>query len=304
MKIVSFLFLSASASVWMPRYGYNPVLKNFEQAMRYCAYYGGTLVDPDKHHSFQLRAKAMGYTAWVGLYRSSAQDKFFSVTKKSSIYDLIRAQPIAYNWYPGEPNNAFRREYCVELYNNGKLNDNDCFNRRAFLCDSSRRYSKSSKKNAIADVKSAKLVREQRMLQNLEIKFTDFLDESIQIAGEMTKNNATAKTLAKNLKGLKQLTMSKIEFADREQCDECLFAEPKYENQFYFWYFSKTAPMYVDVCELFTNINDGVVHFIHEFGCSGSVKAIVKELTRLLPIFCPKLKSEKDFGGLNLIIDF
>lgn len=43
------------------------------------------------------------------------------------------------NWAPGEPNEAFHpgdvaEENCVEMYDDGRWNDNNCLQKRGFAC--------------------------------------------------------------------------------------------------------------------------------------------------------------------------
>ncbi|XP_069066163.1 C-type lectin-like [Pleurodeles waltl] len=39
------------------------------------------------------------------------------------------------NWAPGEPNNYYGKESCMEMFRNGKWNDLPCHSRQAFICE-------------------------------------------------------------------------------------------------------------------------------------------------------------------------
>ncbi|KAI8119985.1 hypothetical protein FF38_00762 [Lucilia cuprina] len=48
---------------------------------------------------------------------------------------ITTGRPALYtNWSPGEPNNIYGREHCLELLGNGKWNDNDCENLKHVVC--------------------------------------------------------------------------------------------------------------------------------------------------------------------------
>ena len=38
------------------------------------------------------------------------------------------------NWNHGEPNDAYRQENCVQMYRNGKWNDNHCQKKLSYVC--------------------------------------------------------------------------------------------------------------------------------------------------------------------------
>ena len=98
---------------------------------------------------------------------------------------------------------------------------------------------------------------------------------------------------ALRLKTLKTKTMLKIQFSERYLCDENPYAKDGYQAEFYFWHISRNNSKHDNVCELFRDVHDGIVHFIHEFGCTGDFKAINRKLTNLVPHFCPDLKVQR-----------
>lgn len=69
------------------------------------------------------------HNVWIGLTR----DRNFG-------WAWTDSTPLAYlNWAPGEPNMAFHpgqiaEENCVEMYPDGRWNDNNCLQKRGFAC--------------------------------------------------------------------------------------------------------------------------------------------------------------------------
>lgn len=300
MKISSFFLSAASADLFLPQWGTNPLIASFADAVTICRFtFGGTLANPINYTPQQLLDASHGLDAWVGLYRSSAQWKFFSIERDSSLFELIdpNVLPPTYNWAHGEPNFYDGKEYCAHIRRDGTLNDADCFSGRPFLCEG--QYpgtSRSGSSYSTVDAESAELIREQQEFQNQQIRYNEFLDEAIQKTHELSTRHAHY------LRNIKRVTNLKIQFSDRELCGDSLYVEDRFENEFYYWNLGRTPVSdHEDVCDIYRDFHDGIIHYIHEFGCTsnypGDLKDLNRKFTRLLPIFCPDLTVvQKQFG--------
>merc|ERR1712193_395042 len=103
MKISSFLLSAASvtADLFLPKSGLNPLTATFADAVYHCKFhFDGTLANPREYSQQELLDASHGLDAWIGLYRSSAQWKFFSIEKDSTLFELVDLDviPFAYNW--------------------------------------------------------------------------------------------------------------------------------------------------------------------------------------------------------------
>ncbi|CAG5896335.1 unnamed protein product [Menidia menidia] len=92
--------------------------------------------------------RTLNYTAnhhvWIGLTR----DRNFG-------WGWTDKTPLGFlNWAPGEPNAAFHpgdvaEESCVEMYADGRWNDNNCLQKRGFICRHRQYYTTDDGKNPI-----------------------------------------------------------------------------------------------------------------------------------------------------------
>ncbi|XP_068115096.1 pulmonary surfactant-associated protein D-like [Hyperolius riggenbachi] len=105
-------------------------LDNYNNAINICVKAGGRLATPQNAEEnaavFKARGTALTH-AWLGINK----------IKTKPIFKYLNNDPLKYtNWGPGEPNNAYGRdEDCVEMWENGKWNDNVCNDRDLVICE-------------------------------------------------------------------------------------------------------------------------------------------------------------------------
>jgi len=303
MKISSFFLTTANADLFLPRAeNYEPIIRNFADSVKYCKDHFssgstlGTLADPTRYSKHNLLEASHQISAWVEAYRASGQNKFFPISRESTFLELVYAdEPDGLMWSAGEPNNAGGYEYCAMFRVVGEMMDQNCFKSRPFLCEGEieKSESRSESSHPIVDAVDAAKLRERQRFENQHILFNDFLDLAIEEADEMSKEHA------RKLTNLKKILLSKIQFSDRELCGESLYDEDKYQNEFYYWNQIHTISEHENVCDIFRDVHDGIIHFIHEFGCTGNVKVITKRFTKLIPSFCPDLNVVKQPLGID-----
>ncbi|XP_055998822.1 CD209 antigen-like protein B [Ostrea edulis] len=81
----------------------------------------------EKWLELQIKLRGMHDGVWMG-----ASD----ILKENKFLKLSNARKIKYtNWNKGEPNNASKKEHCVEWVGNGKWNDNSCGKKNFFVCE-------------------------------------------------------------------------------------------------------------------------------------------------------------------------
>lgn len=143
-------------------------------------------------------------------------------------------------------------------------------------------------------------------MKNVQNTFNGFLDGAIQGVGDVfsdlfrsNSNDRNSSKHARKLANLKRTVMSKIEFSEQELCDESPYAKKQYQNGFYFWHLSRNNSEHETVCEIFRDVHDGIIHFVHEFGCTGEFYAINRKLKKLVPYFCPDLKAQRKPLGVD-----
>jgi hypothetical protein len=242
-------------------------------------------------HSDNYSVDRLANPILEGPQKQAAQNKFFSIATDTLFEQLVSEAPPEWDWLSGQPNNYLSAQYCGRFTPNGQLDDYDCFSNYPFVCEGTYPRSRSGASHAIVDAESAAIIREQQEFENQQIRFNDFLDKAIREAFDKSRRHA------RKLTRIKESTLPKIEFSDRELCAESLYAEDKYENEFYYWHLSRNISEHDNVCEIFRDFHDGIIHYIHEFGCTGDIKAIDRKFTKLLPFFCPDLVVlQKPFG--------
>ncbi|XP_036384637.1 C-type mannose receptor 2 [Megalops cyprinoides] len=105
---------------------------SWPESRHYCQLAQGDLVSIHSRAEVEFIRK-INYTkyhnVWIGLTRD--QSFGWAWTDGTALAFL--------NWAPGEPNEAFHpgdvgRENCVEMYHDGKWNDNNCVQKRGFAC--------------------------------------------------------------------------------------------------------------------------------------------------------------------------
>jgi len=281
----------------MPAIGNNPISKDFVGAVKYCnEEFKGHLVNPNNYKKQQLLDASHGFDVWMGIYKSTAITKnFFPIDMNKGFEEIVYSPEYSYDvgWARGQPDNFKGAEYCGELYGDGRLNDNDCTRNRFFLCEGTYHGTRSGASHSIVDAETAAIVRENIKFENQQIRFNDFLDDAIRETYGMSKIHAL------RLRNLQDKTISKIEFTDRQLCDDSPYAERKYQNEFYIWHLARNISEHENVCDIFRDVHDGIVHFIHAFGCSGDFKAVNRKFTNLLTHFCPDLAVVRKRLGIN-----
>ena len=115
---------------------------HWSNARRHCRANLGDLAVPtnfEMNNKIYQVIKQLGVpTVWIGVFRGN-HGRFFTVNGINILY---------VNWYPGEPNNLYKKENCVELMNvlqwkvdvgaAGRWNDAPCkFSNRYYVCERS-----------------------------------------------------------------------------------------------------------------------------------------------------------------------
>ena len=103
--------------------------KTFQDAQQVCTQAGGQVASP--------RSEAEN-EALRQLVNDLNKAAFLSMTddKKEGRFTYPTGEPLVYsNWAPGEPNNDRDAENCVEIYPNGKWNDQACGEQRLVICE-------------------------------------------------------------------------------------------------------------------------------------------------------------------------
>uniref|UniRef100_A0A673H974 C-type lectin domain-containing protein n=1 Tax=Sinocyclocheilus rhinocerous TaxID=307959 RepID=A0A673H974_9TELE len=115
--------------------------KSWEEAQQACVKEGGNLASVDMSYDQT--------DAWIGLRRLVLPHSLMSVTnvkQNSSLAPLLQAGSDSYKWSdgwpvffthwgPGEPTDHEGEGCnCVEMYHDGTWNDNNCVQKRGFVC--------------------------------------------------------------------------------------------------------------------------------------------------------------------------
>uniref|UniRef100_A0A3P8UDS1 C-type lectin domain-containing protein n=1 Tax=Cynoglossus semilaevis TaxID=244447 RepID=A0A3P8UDS1_CYNSE len=99
-------------------------VKSWQDAEDHCTSEQGHLVSfhSEEELSFLTVVQQAKSDVWIGLRRKVGPklDFGWGWTDKTSVGYV--------NWAPGEPNN------CVEMYDDGRWNDNNCLQKRGFAC--------------------------------------------------------------------------------------------------------------------------------------------------------------------------
>uniref|UniRef100_A0A3Q2YER2 C-type lectin domain-containing protein n=1 Tax=Hippocampus comes TaxID=109280 RepID=A0A3Q2YER2_HIPCM len=99
----------------------NDIKANWTYARSWCKDQGGELavIDNQSENDMEL-------PTWIGLSDILVENQYAWSDGVS---------PVLYtNWNGKEPNNAGGTENCVEMYPDGRWNDNDCLQKRGFVC--------------------------------------------------------------------------------------------------------------------------------------------------------------------------
>ncbi|KRF98344.1 uncharacterized protein Dwil_GK27023 [Drosophila willistoni] len=102
-------------------------------ALQRCAKWGGHLVHLKSEEEWNLVTKKLesGHRYWVDFNDFETENTFISATTGEKLTFK--------KWYPGEPNDLNKKEFCVELgsYDTFTMNDCYCFEKKNFICESS-----------------------------------------------------------------------------------------------------------------------------------------------------------------------
>uniref|UniRef100_A0A3B3UAV5 C-type lectin domain-containing protein n=1 Tax=Poecilia latipinna TaxID=48699 RepID=A0A3B3UAV5_9TELE len=94
---------------------------NWSHARSWCRGQGGELAIIDNQYENDLELPT-----WIGLSDLLVENQYAWSDG---------ASPVLYtNWNEHEPNNAGGTENCVEMYLDGRWNDNNCLQKRGFAC--------------------------------------------------------------------------------------------------------------------------------------------------------------------------
>ncbi|CAI9550726.1 unnamed protein product, partial [Staurois parvus] len=107
----------------------NGVEAIYSEARTSCVDGGGQLAVPRNHEENQ---------AILSLRKQVNKHTFMGINdiqKKGDFRDLSGEAIKYFNWRPGEPNNVAGKEHCVEMWDDGKWNDENCDQKRFFVCE-------------------------------------------------------------------------------------------------------------------------------------------------------------------------
>ncbi|XP_028673388.1 collectin-10-like [Erpetoichthys calabaricus] len=115
--------------------------KSYSEALTHCRIRGGTLAMPKNEETNALIAEYLTQAglsrAFIGLHDTEHEGQFV-YTDKTPLQGYSK-------WRPGEPNNAFDKEHCVEMVNTGGWNDVECDLTIYFVCE----FPKKKRSNGI-----------------------------------------------------------------------------------------------------------------------------------------------------------
>ncbi|XP_077323753.1 pulmonary surfactant-associated protein A-like [Lithobates pipiens] len=101
----------------------------YDEAKTICASGGGQLAVPrtqeENQAIFSLRKKVQTHT-FMGINDLQHEGDFRDLSGQVITY---------FNWHAGEPNNLRNNEDCVEMWDDGGWNDENCASKRFFICE-------------------------------------------------------------------------------------------------------------------------------------------------------------------------
>uniref|UniRef100_A0A8C2WNF9 C-type lectin domain-containing protein n=1 Tax=Cyclopterus lumpus TaxID=8103 RepID=A0A8C2WNF9_CYCLU len=108
----------------------------WDAAQMSCEQQGGNLVEFIRNLNYTKY-----HNVWIGLTRDrNCDDVFLFLFQLYLGWGWTDGTALGFlNWSPGEPNTAFHpgevgEESCVEMYPDGRWNDNNCLQKRGFAC--------------------------------------------------------------------------------------------------------------------------------------------------------------------------
>ncbi|XP_072427318.1 collectin-10 isoform X2 [Chiloscyllium punctatum] len=111
--------------------------KNYNAALLHCQDRGGTLAMPKDEETNTLIAAYVNKTGlsrvFIGV-NDLEKERQFMYTDATPLQDYS-------HWRPGEPNNAFGGEDCVEIVSDGGWNDVECHITMYFICEFLKKFS-------------------------------------------------------------------------------------------------------------------------------------------------------------------
>ncbi|XP_073453305.1 collectin-43-like [Aquarana catesbeiana] len=107
----------------------NGVEATYSEARTSCANGGGQLAVPrtpeENQVIFSLRKQVNQHT-FMGINDLQKEGDFRDLSGEAIKY---------FNWRAGEPNNRRGNEHCVEIWDDGRWNDENCSSKRLFVCE-------------------------------------------------------------------------------------------------------------------------------------------------------------------------
>ncbi|XP_053307076.1 pulmonary surfactant-associated protein D-like [Spea bombifrons] len=123
------LVFSKGASCGDKIYVTNDQEVTYKEAVQICSKAGGQLASP------RNRAENDAVLA-ISLEKKKRPFLGINDIQSEGSFRYINGKAIGYsNWYPGEPNNQYQNEDCVEMYATGEWNDKDCKEKRLVICE-------------------------------------------------------------------------------------------------------------------------------------------------------------------------
>ncbi|XP_063816733.1 pulmonary surfactant-associated protein D-like [Pseudophryne corroboree] len=127
--VLAFTFSEGGTTSVGKIYVLNNAQANYNEAKLVCARAGGQLPSPVNAEENQ---------AILDIRKKSPIAIFLGINdvQKEGTFKYPNGENIVYsNWHPGEPNNERGAEVCVEMYDTGRWNDENCAEMRRIICE-------------------------------------------------------------------------------------------------------------------------------------------------------------------------
>jgi len=105
-----------------------PERMNWTDAQTYCRQKHtdlATIDDQVEHAELVKTFSNFTENMWIGLYRTSGTSPWIWSDQSKSGFRF---------WASGQPNNYAGKQFCVHIYPDGSWNDDDCLEKKAFIC--------------------------------------------------------------------------------------------------------------------------------------------------------------------------
>ncbi|XP_077310053.1 collectin-43-like [Lithobates pipiens] len=107
----------------------NAVKVTYSEARTSCANRGGQLAvprTPEENQAILSLRKQVNQHTFMGINDLEKEGDFRDLSGEAIKY---------FNWRAGEPNNLGGKEHCVEIWDDGRWNDENCSSKRFFVCE-------------------------------------------------------------------------------------------------------------------------------------------------------------------------